>query len=434
MLGGSFWIAALRNSIGAVLMMTVFLLLDRTRYSVKKTVCGYIMFGLSATAAFSFWYLLYQESYIRFSGMCSILAVGFFCIFMSGDTLYLAMYKLALGFYLLSLTVFAGIDIARLYFAGNIWADIFVRILLTIAVIWLITARVRKNFLDGIDYLREEMDWFSGVTTALSILIAALTAFWPGTRELSRMRIVRTSILFFLAGVIQYLVFQVYLHRGKERRYQVEKELLQTNERLIKRQLDFMKESKEELDRIRHDVRHHCLLIEEYIQNDEKDKLLSYVKKYREEIESRKFQDFSECICCNETINSILYVYAKRAREEQIQVTMRVNVKGKIAVQDIDLVAVIANLFENAIHGCTACGAEDKKIYISVMRKGRKMVVQCKNTCALDVKLKHGLPEGGGTGILSILKVVSFYNGEAEFAVENGMFVSRILLNIAKGV
>lgn len=36
MLGGSIWVAALRNVMGAGLMMTVFLLLDRPRMPMKK--------------------------------------------------------------------------------------------------------------------------------------------------------------------------------------------------------------------------------------------------------------------------------------------------------------------------------------------------------------------------------------------------------------
>lgn len=36
MLGGSFWIAFLRNGIGAGLIMTVFLMLDRPRQPMKK--------------------------------------------------------------------------------------------------------------------------------------------------------------------------------------------------------------------------------------------------------------------------------------------------------------------------------------------------------------------------------------------------------------
>ncbi len=196
-----------------------------------------------------------------------------------------------------------------------------------------------------------------------------------------------------------------------------------------------MRESKEELARIRHDARHHCLLIEEYIHSGEKEKLLAYVKRYREELESRGSKNSSFSTCCNETVNSILSVYARRAREKNIEVTVYAKVAGYIPVKDIDLVAVIANIFENAIQGCCMSFAPEKKIQISVTRKANKIVIQCRNTCAPNVKLKHGLPASdkrGGTGILSILKVVSFYNGEVKFAVEDRMFVVRILLNITK--
>ena len=37
---------------------------------------------------------------------------------------------------------------------------------------------------------------------------------------------------------------------------------------------------------------------------------------------------------------------------------------------------------------------------------------------------------GKGTGIYSVMKVVSYYNGEAEFDVKDGMFIVKILLNI----
>lgn len=429
MLGGSFWIAVLRNGMGAGLMMAVFLLLDRPRLSMKKTVWCYAIFGVLVTIGFSLWYLFDSQNFVRFAGMLSIPVVGIFCMRMSRDTLYLSLYKLTLGFYLLSVVVFCGIDAARIWFAGNMWADVIVRIVIIAGILFVIASRVRKSFLEGIDYLREEMDWFSAITVFLSILIAALVAFWPGTHKFSMFHIVRTVILFFMAGIIQYMVFQLYLHRGKEHYYQVEKELLEMNERLIYRQLELMNESREESSRIRHDVRHHCLLIEEYIQNGEIDQLLAYVKQYREDMEHQK----AERICGNETINSILSVYARRAKEEDIRIKMHVRMTGGVAVRDVDLVVVIANIFENAIHGCIASGEPEQKIYISVTRKGRKIVVQCRNTCAADVKLKNGVPQsdnGSGIGISCVLKVASYYNGEAEFAVEDGMFIAKILLNI----
>lgn len=212
MLGGSVWVGALRNVMGAGLMMSVFLLLDRPRMSMKKTIWCYALFGLAAVISFSLWYLADSESFVRFSGMLTIPVMGIFCIKMSRDTLYLSLYKLTLGFYLLSLTVFCGIDTARIWFGEDMWADILIRLVMTVVILFLITSKVRRSFLEGIDYLREEMDWFSGVTVVLSILIAAIVAFWPGRHDFSMFHVVRTVLLFFMAGIIQYTVFQLYLH------------------------------------------------------------------------------------------------------------------------------------------------------------------------------------------------------------------------------
>ena len=38
MLGGSFWVAVLRNAMSMGLMMSFFLMLDRPRYAMKKTI------------------------------------------------------------------------------------------------------------------------------------------------------------------------------------------------------------------------------------------------------------------------------------------------------------------------------------------------------------------------------------------------------------
>ena len=110
MLGGTFWVALLRNSIGAVMMMTVFLMLDHPRLPMRKTIFYYLIFGIIAVGSFSLWYVLDRNSYIRFSGLCSLPVVGIFCSLMSGEGIYLSLYKISLGFYLLSLCVFVGID------------------------------------------------------------------------------------------------------------------------------------------------------------------------------------------------------------------------------------------------------------------------------------------------------------------------------------
>lgn len=433
MLGGSFGVAVLRSTISAGLVMTVFLLLDRPKFPMKKTRIYYVLFGCLVVLSYSIWYMLDREGYVRFSGISVIPVVGIFCMLMSREKAYLSLYKIALGFYLLAIITVCGIDASRLWFGGDIWVDIVIRIIMTLVILLMVFRKIRHNFLEGVDLLGEEMNIFSVVALFASIVIVGFIALWPGDRSLSIARVMRILVLFIMAGLIQYMMFRMYLHQGREHRYQVEKELLEMNEELLYHQLKQMRESGKEAVRIRHDIRHHCLLIEEYIKNGENEKLLAYVKQYEEDMESGR----AERICANETINSILTVYGRYAKKEKISITMDVKAAEEIAVRNIDMVAVLANVVENAIHGCLRSERVEKEIGLSIIQKGNKIVIRCKNTCAEDVEFQDGLPvssSGRGIGVSSIMKVVSDYNGETDFSMDNGMFFVRILMHMPSAV
>ena len=63
MLGGTFWIALLRNSMGAGLMMAVYLLLDTPKYTMKKTIGCYIGFWFLSSVVFSVWFWIDVASF-----------------------------------------------------------------------------------------------------------------------------------------------------------------------------------------------------------------------------------------------------------------------------------------------------------------------------------------------------------------------------------
>lgn len=378
MLGGTFWIAFVRNTIGAVMMMTVFLMLDHPRLPMRKTILYYLIFGIMAVGSFSFWYVLDRNSYIRFSGLCSLPVVGIFCSLMSDEGIYLSLYKISLGFYLLSLCVFVGIDSARWWFEGNLWADILIRILMMTGIFWILEKKFRKTFLVSLGFLREEMDLLSSVTLVISFITAAFMAYWPNERTFSILSVMRIAVIMFMTGVIQYLIFHLYLHLGKEHCYETERQLLELNEQLLRRQLEQEQKKKTE-----------------------------------------------QVICKNNAVDTILSAYAGFAKDENIDVSMEVAIEEKLPIRDIDLVAILANIFENAIHGCLCSGAEKKEIGISMVQKGHKIVIQCWNTCspaASIQKHKHG--------VASIAKTASRYEGETDFEIQDSTFLIKILLNV----
>ena len=123
----------------------------------------------------------------------------------------------------------------------------------------------------------------------------------------------------------------------------------------------------------------------------------------------------------------------EQAKEKEIAVNIDVGVSPNTAIRDIDWVAILANVFENAIHGCSNSGKKDQEIDIYIAKKRNKIIIQCTNTCASDIRFQKGIPKsssGEGIGTSSIIKTVSRYNGEVDFAIEDGKFVTRILLNL----
>ncbi len=428
MLGGSFWIALFRNSISVVLMLSFFLMLDRPRLPLKKAVWCYGAFGVALIGAYSLWYALWTVSFVKFAALSSLLVIGLFCTLMSSDAIYLSLYKMALAFYLFSVGTFVGVDVARWWFDGNLWVDIGVRLVCLVVILIFTWTKFRRQFLNGVDFLIEEMDMFSAVTLFVSVMTGAVMAYWPNLQGFSIFNMVRAFMILFLVGVLQYAILHLYIHLGYEHYYQAEKELLEINEQLLHRQMELMRESEMEVARIRHDARHHTLLIKEYVQKGEFEELMAYLDQYGEDVESRRVQD----VCKNRAVNSILTVYAKKAESQNIETVMDVRLSEGLAIRDVDWIAILANMFENAIHGCVASGEKKRHIQIFIAQKGNKVIIQCSNT-SKPVVFDKGLPQserGGGLGVFSIIKAVSLYNGETDFSMEEGQFVTRILLNI----
>lgn len=429
MLGGSFWVAFLRNTISTVLMLAFFLMMDRPRFCIKKTVWYYTIFGIFMITVYSVWYLTANSSFVRFAALSTIPVIGVFCSIMSREVVYLSLYKIALAFYLFSVCTFCGVDAARWWFDGNLWVDVFVRFVCLVLILVFTWFKLRRQFLNSVDFLLQEMDLFSVATLFVSVMLGAIMAYWPNLQGFSVFNMVRAFLFLFMSGTLQYAILHLYIHLGQEHYYQAEKELLEVNKQLLYQQMDLMKESEMDAARIRHDVRHHTLLIREYVQKGEYDQLLAYLTQYDEDVEKWKVKDVSR----NRAVNSILSAYAKKARGQNIQVTMKVKLAENLPIRDTDWIAILANMFENAIHGCTGSGRTQQKIDIYIAQKGKKIVIQCQNTSGGEVVFSKGLPQsdkGGGMGVFSILKAVSRYEGETDFSLQDNMFITRIILNI----
>lgn len=433
MLGGSVYIAFIRFAISLAGVILLFSGMSESRFGRRKTIVCYGVFSVAVLILACIWYVADWESCVRMGAFAMYMCFVVFAIYMSSDSVYLSIYKLALTFYLLAVFLIGGLEVAMISFDRNIWADIITRILLILLMLFLIHKKLKSSIQGFGDYVENEADKFSVVAMIVCILFGIGFILNPNINVNKPHRLYQIVVNFVLIGALQLLVFRFYLHIGKEKEYERENQLIQMNYRLLERQIEILEESVESGRRIRHDVRHHNAVIAEYVHRGQREELLQYLKEYDRETD----QSMAESICANAAVNNILSAYTRKARNEQIKVTLDIEIGRNLAIPNIDLVAIIANAYENAIYACMEVKKYSSEreclIHFMIKKRNNKLIIFCSNTCRRETELKNGQPKTeftGGIGVSSIIRAAEKYDGEYDFKNDNGVFVFRLIMNI----
>lgn len=111
-----------------------------------------------------------------------------------------------------------------------------------------------------------------------------------------------------------------------------------------------------------------------------------------------------------------------------------VTLERHAGISDTDIVAILANLMENALYGCITCGEKDPVIDVYIGRKLEKLVIYVCNTAINNVVFENGLPKSqisGGVGVASILHSVSHYSGSTLSAIRTGFLAVKFCCKTA---
>lgn len=433
MLGGAWYIALIRFAISLGGTVLLFSLMSESRFGGKKTAFCYVCYGAVLIAATCIWYAVDRENCVRVAAFAMFACFAGFAVYMSRDPVFLSLYKLALTFYLMAVFLVGGIEVAVLWFDRSIWADIIIRILLILIMALFIQKKIKNSIRSFCNYVEAELDRFSIAVMVISILFGIGFILNPNNKEQTPYRLFQILMNFFLTGALQFLVFRLYMHIGREKEFQKENQLMKMNQRLLERNMELMEEAVAADRKIRHDIRHHIAVMAEYARRGQDEALLKYLREYKKTVD----EGIEETICANTAVNNLLSAYTRRAKKENIKVTLEVELGNNLPIPGSDLVIILANVYENAISGCIDAKKDslerEGEIYLMLRKKAAKLVLYCSNTCRQDIVYIKGGPlaeETGEIGVLSIIKTVQKYEGEYDVKYEDGVFVFRLLLNI----
>ena len=174
----------------------------------------------------------------------------------------------------------------------------------------------------------------------------------------------------------------------------------------------------------RHDRRHHNLVMLEFANNNDIESVREYLQKL---MDSENEVSGNVSYCENMTVNTVLTVYERRARENGIAAKIFANASHDLQIPPQDIVVIVANLFENAIHAVEKLKCVNPSIAISVKESSKRLLIKVDNPCKTNLVFDESLY---GVGICSVIATTNKYDGMYDFTAENGTFSAKISLNL----
>lgn len=248
----------------------------------------------------------------------------------------------------------------------------------------------------------------------------------------------RTSLFLYLSLIVTVLVIYVVLFRVIAASYdklaaQQEagqaRNLLTLQEEQYQRISDNIESSR----RMRHDLRHHMILLQGFLQQGETERAAAYVENY---LNTEK-QDRVVWLCGNHTVNAVVSHYQAMAVEQGMGFTAHISVPDKLDVRNEDMAVLLGNLLENAIEA-GGSGVERRQIRFKMALSGGMLAIAVDNRFDGCISMDGGQyvstkGQHRGIGLQSIRAIAETYGGFAEFSHEKDVFHSAVMLTLSAG-
>ena len=404
-----------------------FWVMTELKYSVRKTALIYfgffVMFVSFAMVSYSMFG--YSRVYYAAAFTSTIVMALFVFILNSADPickkvfLFISYANVFSMFVCISLII-SGVFFKEapeivVYYARNIIRTV---LFVPVALIYIRFLRPSVRAVSG----KRRRTWYSiSVVSALFLIIFALfVVIFNAEYE----NIDRYIPVFAVSVLIYISILWVIFGTIKSMIAESNTELIKQNVTYLQSRLKTAKENELLAKTIRHDFRHHNQNIESMLKKGEIQEALDYLKQYNDSLETAKLSVF----CPNITVNAILNSFCAKAQKNGISVSVEADTKENTAISDMDFVAVLSNLLENAVNGCIECNAGGE-IKVNIRTVADKTVIVCSNPCREDICIENNMIKNRGIGIAGMLSSIRKYDGDIKYSYDNGMLTACIILN-----
>lgn len=242
--------------------------------------------------------------------------------------------------------------------------------------------------------------------------------------------------LFFALLVSAFLIYLLYfkMYSQAHEKYLAQKKYLklQYDIALLDRQYRQLNQNIENSRRIRHDLRHHMLILQGYLTGQKTEMALEYIQQYL-----KKLQDYELVrYCSHPVVNLVVSYYASLAENRGISFSAHIQIPEQLDIETADLSVLLGNLLENAVDAAASVSSGQKQLLLNIVSQRRMLVITVDNSfCGSLRQTQEGSylsTKSGheGIGLKSVRDIAEKYNGGAEFHHRDESFHASVMLGL----
>ncbi len=232
------------------------------------------------------------------------------------------------------------------------------------------------------------------------------------------------------AFCIAYLIFLLVYYKEFEKKQEIRQysDLMEIQLLSIQKEIDQVRNSKQELSILRHDMRHHLNILLTLLQGEAAEPARRYIKEIGAAYDETIIEQYSR----NEMINSVISIYQMRFSNKGFTLHCEIRTGETLHCPDLAICTILSNALENAMHSLENLESGDKWTRLSLTQKDHQLLLEIENPVDKMPRFIDGIPasaqKGHGIGVKSIVYYVEQLHGQYHFSVLNHTFILRIIV------
>ena len=260
----------------------------------------------------------------------------------------------------------------------------------------------------------------AGIGGVLALLDRELSG--RDTNEIEVVCILAANLsVFYLFGTIQ----EYYKDRE-------EKIIIRQQMEWYSYELDLLKESYGNIQKLRHDMKHHMMELRYLAEGQGGDSFLAYL----EEMEKSLISDAEYVSSGNKNIDGTLNYLLRRAKESLDKVDVDIAVPQDLELHSYQVNAVLGNLLENAVYA--AENSQEKYLGIQIKTDRNLLCLSIQNSYAGTIQTKEKKlvstksdPKIHGIGLESVRKILDDEHGTLDMKWDGKMFCTEVMMYLS---